>query len=332
MQHAYKIILKLTILLHVALQIEAKSLVREAEPPYPLISSHSPLEYVLDDEGNTLSQIQYQPYGETFVQRGDLNFSPKYNSQELDRESGFYFYNARYYDPGIARFTSADTIIDGEFDTQGWNRFSYVKGNPIGAKDPSGHFEIHAHDEGTGHIGASVNGKSYDFGRYKGEYTDSLYSGPNILKEGNKTSQQKYMNNKGGSIYKVEVSKELDKAIEKSFAKQMKEYDKAFPKDIKERMPSGNRNLSSNERYTKSDWGVSGPNCVTNTEKTLRDSMNNVISTSKNKKLVEEAKNTNSTLDKIFSLTVTPGGVKSNLDKLSEKNEVRKVVDFSKNK
>ncbi|MCL8267601.1 hypothetical protein M9Y82_13335 [Leptospira weilii] len=94
---------------------------------------------VLDDEGKTLSKMQYLPYGETFVQRGDLNFAPKYNSQELDRESGFYFYNARYYDPGIARFTSADTIIDGEFDTQGWNRFSYVKGNPIGAKDPTGH-------------------------------------------------------------------------------------------------------------------------------------------------------------------------------------------------
>ncbi|UOG58933.1 RHS repeat-associated core domain-containing protein (plasmid) [Leptospira noguchii] len=97
---------------------------------------------VLDDEGNTLSQMQYLPYGETFVQRGDLNFSPKYNSQELDRESGFYFFNARYYDPGIARFTSADTIIDGEFDTQGWNRFSYVKGNPIGAKDPTGHCSV----------------------------------------------------------------------------------------------------------------------------------------------------------------------------------------------
>nr|WP_235596375.1 RHS repeat-associated core domain-containing protein [Leptospira weilii] len=94
---------------------------------------------VLDDEGKTLSKMQYLPYGETFVQRGDTNFAPKYNSQELDRESGFYFYNARYYDPGIARFTSADTIIDGEWDTQGWNRFSYVKGNPIGAKDPTGH-------------------------------------------------------------------------------------------------------------------------------------------------------------------------------------------------
>ncbi|MGQ2872269.1 RHS repeat-associated core domain-containing protein [Leptospira santarosai] len=106
---------------------------------YYLTDQVDSVSHVLDDEGNTLSQMQYQPYGETFVQRGDLNFSPKYNSQELDRESGFYFFNARYYDPGIARFTSADTIIDGEFDTQGWNRFSYVKGNPIGAKDPSGH-------------------------------------------------------------------------------------------------------------------------------------------------------------------------------------------------
>ncbi|WP_061261081.1 RHS repeat-associated core domain-containing protein, partial [Leptospira interrogans] len=94
---------------------------------------------VLDDEGNTLSQMQYLPYGETFVQRGDLNFSPKFNSQELDRESGFYFYNARYYDPGIARFTSADTLIPDEYNSQAWNRFAYVYNNPIGAKDPTGH-------------------------------------------------------------------------------------------------------------------------------------------------------------------------------------------------
>uniref|UniRef100_UPI00046C5E24 hypothetical protein n=1 Tax=Leptospira kirschneri TaxID=29507 RepID=UPI00046C5E24 len=52
--------------------------------------------------------------------------------------------------PGIARFTSADTLIDGELDTQGWNRFSYVKGNPIGAKDPTGH-------EANGGIGIMMN-------------------------------------------------------------------------------------------------------------------------------------------------------------------------------
>ncbi|WP_239006779.1 RHS repeat domain-containing protein [Leptospira interrogans] len=117
---------------------------------------------VLDDEGNTLSLMQYLPYGETFVQRGDLNFSPKFNSQELDRESGFYFFNARFYDPGIARFTSADTLIDGELDTQGWNRFSYVKGNPIGAKDPTGHdtflyfYKSETTDSGAGHVAVGV--------------------------------------------------------------------------------------------------------------------------------------------------------------------------------
>ncbi|MCG6168927.1 RHS repeat domain-containing protein [Leptospira sanjuanensis] len=106
---------------------------------YFLTDQVDSVSHVLDDEGKTLSRMQYLPYGDTFVHKGDTNFAPKYNSQELDWESGFYFYNARYYDPGIARFTSADTIIDGESDTQGWNRFSYVKGNPIGAKDPTGH-------------------------------------------------------------------------------------------------------------------------------------------------------------------------------------------------
>ncbi|WP_280525387.1 RHS repeat-associated core domain-containing protein, partial [Leptospira selangorensis] len=94
--------------------------------------------HVLDEGAHTLSRMQYEPYGETLVQRGTLDFAPKYNSQELDRETNFYFYNARYYDPQIARFTSADSVIDGSEDTQGWNRFAYVKGNPTGAKDPTG--------------------------------------------------------------------------------------------------------------------------------------------------------------------------------------------------
>lgn len=97
---------------------------------------------VTNDAGAVISRMEYLPYGESWFREGDDRFAPKYNSQELDRESGYYFYNARYYDPEICRFVTADTVIDGEFDTQGWNRFMYVKGNPILYKDPTGHYTM----------------------------------------------------------------------------------------------------------------------------------------------------------------------------------------------
>jgi len=58
-----------------------------------------------------------------------------YTSREYDAETGLYFYRARYYDPTIGRFISADPIgFSG-----GINFYGYVMGNPINAIDPSGH-------------------------------------------------------------------------------------------------------------------------------------------------------------------------------------------------
>ncbi len=46
----------------------------------------------------------------------------------------------RLYDPTIARFMSADSIIPFQYDTQAFNRYSYVKNNPLKYTDPSGHY------------------------------------------------------------------------------------------------------------------------------------------------------------------------------------------------
>ena len=47
--------------------------------------------------------------------------------------------NGRVYDPGIGRFLSPDTIVQAPKDTQSYNRYAYVKNNPLKYTDPSGH-------------------------------------------------------------------------------------------------------------------------------------------------------------------------------------------------
>jgi RHS repeat-associated protein len=46
-------------------------------------------------------------------------------------------YNARWYDPTIAHFVQADSIVPG--GVQGYDRYAYVNNNPIAFGDPSGH-------------------------------------------------------------------------------------------------------------------------------------------------------------------------------------------------
>lgn len=50
--------------------------------------------------------------------------------------------NGRVYDPTLGRFLSADPNIDGAEDAQGYNRYSYVGNNPLGATDPTGYFSL----------------------------------------------------------------------------------------------------------------------------------------------------------------------------------------------
>jgi len=54
---------------------------------------------------------------------------------------GLMYYNARYYDPALGRFTSADTLIPNPGNPQSWDRYAYVRNNPIGRTDPTGHMD-----------------------------------------------------------------------------------------------------------------------------------------------------------------------------------------------
>ena len=49
------------------------------------------------------------------------------------------YYRARYYDPSLGQFISPDTIVPDPAMVIDYNRYAYVRGNPLRRSDPSGH-------------------------------------------------------------------------------------------------------------------------------------------------------------------------------------------------
>src|SRR3989338_10784805 len=59
-----------------------------------------------DATGKKVSKQVYYPYGETRTAEGTLATERHYTGQISDKEdTGLLYYNARYYDPKIGKFT-----------------------------------------------------------------------------------------------------------------------------------------------------------------------------------------------------------------------------------
>jgi len=95
-----------------------------------------------DQNGAKYGEFYYHPYGKRWYTSGGSNIRHKFTGQELDDETGLYYYGARYYDPAIGRFVSADSIVQDYTDPQTLNRYSYCRNNPLIYVDPSGHLFI----------------------------------------------------------------------------------------------------------------------------------------------------------------------------------------------
>ncbi len=94
---------------------------------------------ITDNNGAVIRTTKYMPYGSTYETSGTEDNDHKYTGQRLDDTTGLYYYTARYYDPSIGRFITADPIVQAAMDPQSLNRYAYVRNNPIISVDPSGH-------------------------------------------------------------------------------------------------------------------------------------------------------------------------------------------------
>ena len=70
----------------------------------------------------------------------------KFTGKERDAESGLDYFGARYYGSMMGRFMSPDPLLNSGHpdDPQSWNRYSYVRNNPLSRIDPTGLYDFSA--------------------------------------------------------------------------------------------------------------------------------------------------------------------------------------------
>ena len=105
---------------------------------------------ITDDTGKVVERRSYDAFGKIRAMDYGTNnntladittqTSRAFTGHEQIAElPGLIHMNARLYDSEIGRFLSADTIIQAPYDSQSYNRYSYVRNNPLKYTDPTGH-------------------------------------------------------------------------------------------------------------------------------------------------------------------------------------------------
>jgi len=111
--------------------------------------------------------VEYLPFGEVWIEETDpaTGYIPfRFTSKELDEETGLYYHGARYYEPTISRWMSADpagfALVSPmeRGDEGGWkpkasysiieavNWYAYVSNNPVIYVDPTGEILVLSED------------------------------------------------------------------------------------------------------------------------------------------------------------------------------------------
>jgi RHS repeat-associated protein len=107
--------------------------------------------------GTVIARQTYTPYGEPRGgATGTLPTDYRFTGQRSEEATlgSLYDFNARFMSPVLGRFISADSIVPRPGDPQSLNRYAYVRNNPTGRTDPTGH----ADDDGVPDPGMASGG------------------------------------------------------------------------------------------------------------------------------------------------------------------------------
>ncbi|WPO78018.1 RHS repeat-associated core domain-containing protein [Flavobacterium sp. KACC 22761] len=93
--------------------------------------------YISNLDGEVVQHIEYVPFGEVFLEEKNAKWNTPYlfTSKELDRETGLYYYGARYYDSKLSLWASVDPQREKHPE---YSSYIYVANNPLKLIDPDG--------------------------------------------------------------------------------------------------------------------------------------------------------------------------------------------------
>jgi RHS repeat-associated protein len=109
-----------------------------------------------DSSGTVVWRADYKPFGEEQSVTQSPENVMKFVGKEKDKETGLYYFGARYMKPEVGRFTSPDPVgpVDPKtsktnygllLNPQKLNRYAYALNNPYRYLDPDGRYERDVH-------------------------------------------------------------------------------------------------------------------------------------------------------------------------------------------
>ena len=103
----------------------------------------------LNADGDLVEQVDSDAFG-NLDQASGLKQTHLYAGEYWDQDAQLLYLRARWYDPKIGRFISADPFEGKQRDPRSLNRYAYAHGDPVHNTDPSGEFSL-------GELNTSIN-------------------------------------------------------------------------------------------------------------------------------------------------------------------------------
>jgi RHS repeat-associated protein len=92
---------------------------------------------VVDGDGEIINTYSYDAWGSLLTSDEEVPQPIRYRGYYSDGESGLYYCQSRYYNPGWGRFLNADLVLIID-EISGMNLYQYCKNDPLGYKDVDG--------------------------------------------------------------------------------------------------------------------------------------------------------------------------------------------------